>query len=144
MKPGYIKALLFHHERTGKITDVGAKELFVACRENGIDTPDWLIHKISGILKKQVEDYKTVIKPSSSPEKPPPQEPWINRFLTDNDDIEFMLEVDQLLNSGCSQEEAIEELFPNGSFTSIIKKYRKLKKIYGDSPPEPIKWSKYK
>lgn len=144
MKPGYIKALLFHHERTGKITDVGAKELFVACRENGIDTPDWLIHKINGILKKQVEDYKTVRKPSSSPGKLPPQEPWINRFFTDNDDIEFMLEVDQLLNSGCSQEKAIKELCPTGSFTPIIKKYRKLKKLYGDSPPETIKWCKYK
>jgi hypothetical protein len=138
MKPDVIKLLLFHYGRTGIVSNEKAKELFVACHENGFEIPSWLMDNVSNILKKQVEDYKKNTKSSVSEGQLPKPEQWIIDLFTEAEYVDFMRQVDKLLKEGLSQEAAIEKICPGCSFTPRIKKYRKLKKIYGDSPPETI------
>jgi hypothetical protein len=127
----YFNLMFFHYERTGDISDVMARRLFVDCHEYEISIPRWLMLKVIALLKTQDRDYSL-----RSEHLGPSYLKLYDKEQAEERDICFMLQVDQLLAEGFSQEKAIEKARPGSSFTPQIKKYRKLKEIYGDFPPE--------
>lgn len=129
----YVKIMLFHYGRTGEITDVKARELFIDCHEYTVNVPDWLTRKIIDLLKKQTDDYRL-----QRPKLGQSSSALAEELYVESQNIHFMLRVDELLKKKFSQEDAIQKVNPGSSFTSQIKKYRKLKERYGDFPPESL------
>ncbi len=129
MNESSLRILLKSYERR-ETTDVIARMLFLECQTLEIDTPDWLMEQITLVIKKIQDNYELNHKSGA--------QLGVEVLVEEAQDVHFMWEIDDFRKQGLTVDQAVAKIDSDRSDSALRRDYYRIKKIFGDFPPEPL------